>query len=99
MLGVEVPEARRGMVGHGDLATVLDALEGAVSNDSYIAGDGFSAADVYVGSHVGWGMLSGAIPRRPAFERYWDLVRDRPAAVRARAIDDALQPIPPQPGA
>jgi glutathione S-transferase len=28
----------------------------------------------------------------PAFERYWSRISERPAAVRARAIDDALMP-------
>jgi glutathione S-transferase len=90
MLNVEVPDAQRGMVGYGSMADVLDALETAVSPGPYIVGDTFTAADVYVGSHVGWGMMSGGLERRPAFERYWAQVGQRPAAVRARAIDDAL---------
>ena len=35
-------------------------------------------------------MMFGAIDKRPAFERYWELVGTRPAAVRAREIDDKL---------
>ncbi|MEK0082676.1 glutathione S-transferase family protein [Benzoatithermus flavus] len=97
MLGVVVPEERRGMVGCGSLEEVTDALEQAVSGSDYIAGDRFTAADVYVGAHIGWGMASGSLERRPAFERYWERVGNRPAAIRARAIDDAPMPAQVQP--
>jgi glutathione S-transferase len=89
-LGVEVPEERRRVVGYGSFAQVMDALEGAVSGDGYIAGPRFTAADVYVGAQIGWGLLFGTIEKRPVFERYWERVRSRPAALRAKAIDDAL---------
>jgi glutathione S-transferase len=69
---------------------VLSTLEGALSEREYLVGDRFSAADVYVGSHIGWGMSFGTIEKRPAFERYFERLSARPAAVRARAIDDAL---------
>jgi glutathione S-transferase len=89
-LGVEVPEERRGMVGYGaSLAGVVDALETAVAGGGYIAGDRFSAADVYVGAQIGWGMMFGTIEARPAFQAYWSRLRERPAAARARALDDA----------
>jgi glutathione S-transferase len=96
-LGVEVPEERRGMVGYGSMADVMNALESAVSGGSYVAGDRFTAADVYVGSHIGWGMMFGSIEKRPAFERYWERIGTRPAAVRARQIDDALKAAQPAP--
>jgi glutathione S-transferase len=89
-LGVAVSAERERMVGYGNLSHVLDALEGAVSQSDYIAGDRFSAADVYVGAQVGWGMMFGTIEKRPAFERYYARLAGRPAAERAREIDDAL---------
>jgi glutathione S-transferase len=94
-LGFEVPEDRRGMVGYGSLADVIDTLEAAVSAGDYLVGDRFSAADVYVGSHLGWGMQFGTIDKRPTFERYCQRLSARPAAVRAREIDDALLPEKP----
>jgi glutathione S-transferase len=87
---LEVPAERRGMAGYGSLADVLSALEAAVSERAYLVGDRFSAADVYVGSHIGWGMSFGTIEQRPAFERYFARISARPAAARAREIDDAL---------
>lgn len=89
-LGVVVPPERKPMVGYGSKEQVLDTLEGAVSQGEYLAGGGFSAADLYVGAHLGWGMGFGTIEKRPAFEAYVGRLYGRPAAVRAREIDDAL---------
>ena len=88
--GFAVPEGREGTAGYGSFADVMDALETAVSGVEYVAGAGFTAADLYFGSHIGWGLAFGTIEKRPAFERYWERVAARPAALRARAIDDAL---------
>jgi glutathione S-transferase len=88
--GFEVPAERRAMAGYGSLADVVAVLEAALVERAYLVGDRFSAADVYVGSHVGWGMQFGTIERRPAFERYFERLSTRPAAIRARDIDDAL---------
>jgi glutathione S-transferase len=89
-LGVVVPKEREGMVGYGRFADVMTALEHAVAQGDYVAGDAFTAADVYLGAHIGWGMQFGTIEKRPAFERYWARLSARPAARRAREIDDAL---------
>ncbi|MPS28001.1 glutathione S-transferase family protein [Pigmentiphaga sp.] len=89
-LGVSVPEDRRRMVGYGTLAEVLDALEAAVAGGDYVAGDSFTAADVYVGSQLAWGMMFGTIEKRPAYQRYVQRLTARPAAVRAQQIDDGL---------
>ena len=69
---------------------LLEYLEAAVSRGEYLVGDGFTAAGVYVGSHIGFGMQFGTIEKRPAFERYWRRLSARPAALRAQQIDDAL---------
>ncbi|MDJ0944318.1 MAG: glutathione S-transferase family protein [Kiloniellales bacterium] len=89
-LGVEVPEDRRGQVGYGSLADVMTALESAVSGRDYVVGERFTAADVYFGSHIGWGMKFGTLEPRPAFEAYWERISSRPAARRTEEIDDAL---------
>jgi glutathione S-transferase len=94
--GFEVPAERRRMIGYGCIDDVVNALDYAVSQSEYIAGDRFTAADVYVGSQIGWGMMFGTLEKRPAFEKYWQRIGNRPAAVRAREIDDALLPAQPQ---
>lgn len=91
-LGVQTPPEKQMMVGYGSLEAVLDALESAVSGREYIAGDRFSAADVYVGSQIGWGLMFGTMDKRPAFSSYVDRLQARPAYQRARDLDDAAMP-------
>jgi glutathione S-transferase len=89
-LKLVVPAERTMMVGYGTQEGVLATLEDQLNRSEYIAGDRFTAADVYVGSHIGSGMTFGMIDKRPAFERYWGLVSARSAAQRAREIDEKL---------
>ncbi|MBL8544603.1 MAG: glutathione S-transferase family protein [Hyphomonadaceae bacterium] len=89
-LGVVVPDDKRMMVGYGSREQVIDTLEYAVSQNEYLAGDSFTAADLYVGAQLGWGLQFGTIEKRPAFEAYLGRISVRHAAIRAREIDDAL---------
>jgi glutathione S-transferase len=93
-LGFVVPEGRSVMAGYGSFADVLNTLEAAVSGRTYLVGDAFSAADVYLGSQIGFGMMFGSMEKRPAFEAYFAGLRQRPALLRANAMDDALMPHP-----
>ena len=78
------------MMGYGRFENVIDVLEGAVSRAEYVVGDSFTAADVYLGSGIGFGMQFGMIEKRPAFEQYWGRLSARPAALRAKEVDDSL---------
>ncbi len=89
-LGFVVPDGRGAMAGYGSLGDVMNALERLLSAHEFVAGDRFSAADVYLGAQIGSGMRFATIDKRPAFEQYWARLGARAAAVRARAIDDAL---------
>jgi glutathione S-transferase len=89
-LGAEVKPEQKRMTGWGDQHDLLNGLESAIAGRDYILGDTFSAADVYFGSHLGWGMQFNSIEKRPAFERYNERLQNRPAAIRAREIDDKL---------
>ena len=89
-LGFAVPLERERMMGYGNFDQALKTLEDAVSKSDYITGDSFSAADVYVGSHLNFNMMFGTIDKRPAFERYVARLTARPAFARARQLDDAL---------
>jgi glutathione S-transferase len=91
-LGVEVPQGREAMVGYGSFAAVMDTMEQLTSGDAYLLGAEFSALDVYLGSQIGFGLQFNSIEKRPAFERYWERVAQRPARLRAVEIDDALIP-------
>lgn len=90
-LGVQVPEDRHAMVGYGgSFARVIDVLEGAIGNHDFLAGERFSAADVYVGSQLSFGMQFGMIEKRPTFVRYWEGLASRAAKLRAEEIDGAM---------
>ncbi len=89
-LGLEVPADKQATAGFGNLAVTLDTLESAVSAGDYIVGDSFSAADVYVGSHVGWGLQFGTMEKRDAFIAYAERVNSRPAFARANEIDGPM---------
>ena len=93
-LGMLAPPERAAMAGYGTFEHVMDTLEQAVSGKTYIAGDRFSAADVYVGSQIGWGLQFGSIEDRPAFRAYWAGLAERPAHKRANELDNAAMPKP-----
>lgn len=88
-LGVEVPPEKSGFVGYGSLERVIDTLESALCTQEYLAGDAFSAADLYVGAQIGYGLAFETLPARPALVAFWDRMKDRPARLRAAALDDA----------
>jgi len=92
-LGHEVPTERKGFVGYGSYDDVVDGLERMVAGKTYIAGDRFSAADVYAGAQIGYGLRFKSLPARPAFEDYWAGIADRPAMKRAAELDDAALPV------
>ena len=90
-LGLLAPAERAANAGYGTFDDVLNALETAASSASpYLCGEQFTAADVYLGAQIGWGMMFGTIEKRPAFEDYYARIAERPAAKRAADLDDAL---------
>ena len=94
-LGFVVPPGREMMAGYGSHETVLKVMEQAVSGAEYLAGNRFSAADVYFGSQIAFGLQFGSMEKRPAFVGYVDRITSRPAYKRASDIDNALMPPPP----
>ena len=91
MLRATPTPEQEGMIGYGNGQTVVGTLEHALANGDYITGERFSAADVYVGSHIQWGMeMTGMLERRPVFVDYWARLSTRAAYLRAQELDDAL---------
>lgn len=88
-LGWEAPETTpwgkptQTFLGFGTLALVLDTLENHLKQNQYICGDQFTAADVYVASHLGFGALMvKAYEMRPVFAKYVQRTHMRPARQR-----------------
>ena len=91
-LGLLAPADKAMMAGYGSFDAAIAALEHAIRPGPYICGDLFTAADLYVGAQIGWGMMFGSIAKTPAFEDYFARLQARPAAIRANELDDALMP-------
>ena len=85
----KVPDGKNGFVGFGCYQDTLHALELALAPGPYICGEQFTAADVYVGSQIGWGLMFGTIEKRPVFEAYVARINARPAAQRANQLNAA----------
>jgi glutathione S-transferase len=88
-LGFVVPPERERMMGYGNIVNVMKALEDVISHNDYLVGDSFTAADLMLGSALGFGMMFGTVEKRPVFEQYWQRLSSRPACMRAKALDDA----------
>lgn len=88
-MGWAVPPDREAMAGFGNFDATIDALDGMLKTRDYVCGDAFTAADVYVGSAVAWGLQFGTMPKRPAFEAYAARLEARPAYKRTKDICNA----------
>ena len=87
-LGVVPTETQQRMVGYGSFEAAIAGLEHAVAAHTYIAGERFTAADVYVGAQVIWGLQFGTMPKLAAFEAYAARLTERAAYRRAATLDD-----------
>ena len=94
-LGWTTEADRSAMLGFGCYEDTVDAIEALLNDGDHVCGSRFTMADVYVGSHIEWGLGYGTLPKRPAFEAYAGRIAERAAHKRAahkraRGIDAAL---------
>ncbi len=88
---VENQNGWTGFASHGgNHDQTLQVLKDALGKHAYIAGERFSAADIYVGYQLALGMFFKIIPRDPIFTAYWKKLKSRPAFERAKVLDDEL---------
>ncbi len=86
-LGWQVPEGRDGMAGFGSFDASVNALDKFLAGTAFVCGDTFTAADVYVGSTVDWGLAFGSLPSLPSFQAYAARLRERKGYKSAKAIN------------
>ncbi len=91
-LGFNVTEEQQRMAGYGAYGQVIDVLETFLNERQYVCGDKFTAADVYLGSHIDFGMQFGSIEERDSFHFYANRLRGRPAYKVAKQKDAELMP-------
>ena len=89
-MGWDVPPEKQGMAGFGNFDLTIDTLAAHLGSHDYVCAARFTAADIYVGSQVLWGLDFKSIPSRPELEAYAARLRQRPAYQKAKAIDAAL---------
>ena len=80
----QVPADGRSRVGFGSYDDVVSTLEGLLKQRDYVCGKQFTAADVYMGSTVTWGLQAKTLPSLPAFQAYNDRIVNRPAYQRVQ---------------
>ena len=88
--GWEPTPERERMFGYGNFDRAINTLADAVAGRRFVAGERFTAADVYVGSMIDFMIRFGLLATRPAFDDYLGPLRERPGYVRAAKIDDDL---------
>lgn len=81
---------RRGMMPYGDYETTVDTLEKAIEKGPWFLGERYSAADIYVGSAISWGLQFELLPPSDVFKRYAARLAERPARKRAFEIDGKI---------
>lgn len=79
---------RPSAVGYGSYEDTMNALEKALQPGPFILGERFSAADVYVGSQIAWGMRTQSIEPRATFQKYVAVLMERPAFKRVLAQNE-----------
>ena len=76
------PPEQPGMLAYGSYDEAVTAVEQALTPGPYVLGERFSAADVYLASTLGFGMMVKGIDERPVFQDYVARCAERPAHKR-----------------
>ena len=88
--GWEPTPERQRMFGYGNYDLCIATLEKALAGKDYLAGDRFTAADLFVGANVNFMLQFNLLEPRPVFTEYAARMTDREAYRRAREIDGKL---------
>ena len=78
--------------GFGSVEDVTNALDDVIGDRDFIVGDHFTMADLLVSAYIGSYLQFKLLDPRESFVRFARLHAQRPAALRANEIDDALMP-------
>lgn len=91
-LGVEPSDDQQRMAGYGNFDLVIGVLDDFLGSRDYVCGDSFTAADVYVGSQIDFGLQFKTLEPTDNFSAYAQRLRERAAYKSAKKIDIALMP-------
>lgn len=93
-LGLTPNEDQQRMAGYGTYELTCQTLDKLFNDRDYVCGEQFTMADVYVGSHVDFGMMFGSLTETENFKAYCARLHERAAYKSAKAKDMALMPTP-----
>jgi glutathione S-transferase len=65
-------------------------LEGIAAGSPWLTGDQFTAADVFFGSNLHWGMMAELFPKDGPIAEYIGKCAARPALKRALQIEEVF---------
>jgi glutathione S-transferase len=68
---------QEGTVGFGSFDRTISTIDGHFGKNDYVCGDRFTMADVYVGSHVDWGLNFGTMPALDNLKAYQQRLQAR----------------------
>ncbi|AKM09239.1 glutathione S-transferase family protein [Croceicoccus naphthovorans] len=91
-LNFEPDKDQQRTVGFGSVERTVDTLDGWLKEHAFVCGDRFTMADVYVGSHVDWGITFEMLPYRDSFKDYANRLRTRPAYRKSKQMDGVEVP-------
>lgn len=83
-------EDQERMMGFGSFEQALDVLGSHLEGSAFATGDRFTAADVYLGGQVNFGLQFGTLPKSEPLVAYQKRVTDREPYRTAKAKDAAL---------
>jgi len=76
-----------GVLGYGTLELALNTIENHIKENTWVCGEQFTAADIYIASHLSAGCsIFNAYATRPVFDDYIQRAVSRPAKQRAEAV-------------
>ena len=91
-LGVEPSDDQQRSAGYGNFDLVVGVLDDFLGSRDYVCGDSFTAADVYLGSQIDFGLQFKTLEPTDNFSAYAQRMRERAAYKSAKKIDIALMP-------
>ena len=74
--------AKTGALSYGCYQDAIETLAGALEDGPFLLGGQFSAADVYVGAQIAFGLMVKALEARAIFQEYTARLQQRPAYKR-----------------
>lgn len=89
-LKFEPTPEQEAMAGWGSFERTMGTLDKFLSGTTWVCGDRFTMADVYVGSAVDWGLTFGIFPPNESFVAYAERLQARAAFKAAKAVDNEL---------